>query len=217
MKLWAALLFSMFALTLSVRGAEEIKIACVGDSITYGAGTSNPGKASYPSQLQALMGGGFKIGNFGRSGATLLNSGDLPYTKQGEYQKALAFAPDVVVIMLGTNDSKPQNWKNKDKYEADYESLVDAFAALPSKPKIWLILPVPAFGSNFGIRGDVIEKETIPMVEAVAKKKGLPTIDLHTALKENGKDFPDKIHPNDAGAKVMAENVAKVLLPALKK
>ena len=219
MRRWHALFMMMSIgwMVSAVSSAEDIKIACVGDSITYGAGTSNPAKASYPSQLAGILGAGFQIGNFGHSGATLLNNGDLPYIKVGEYKKATDFAPDVVLIKLGTNDSKPQNWKNKANFEKDLEALVDHFAALPSKPKIWLVIPVPAYGVNYGISGTVIEQEVIPMIKAVAQKKGLPTIDLFTALSNHADMFPDKIHPNDAGAKLMAEEVARVLKEALAK
>lgn len=57
-----------------------------------------------------MLGEGYTVGNFGKSGATLLNKGHRPYMKQEEFQKALAFAGDIVVIHLGINDTDPRNW-----------------------------------------------------------------------------------------------------------
>src|SRR5438270_834071 len=83
-----------------------IKVACVGDSITQGSGLQ---ENTYPLQLQRMLGSNYEVRNFGVGGATLLEQGDKPYIQQKLYQDSLAFQPDVVVIMLGTNDSKPQN------------------------------------------------------------------------------------------------------------
>lgn len=110
---------------------KTIRVACVGDSITAGVGAE--GKA-YPAQLGKMLGRKWEVRNFGISGCTLLNQGDNPYQKQGAFKAALADKPDVVIIMLGTNDTKPQNWKHKDQFAADYKGLIGQFAKLPSKP-----------------------------------------------------------------------------------
>src|SRR5689334_724667 len=81
-----------------------VNVACIGDSITQGSGAAKG--QSYPSQLQAMLGDQWKVGNFGVSGRTLLKKGDYPYWKENAYQDALKSAPDVVIIMLGTNDTK---------------------------------------------------------------------------------------------------------------
>ena len=89
---------------------------------------------------------------FRSSARTLLKKGDFPYTKEKRYQDALQFAPNVVVIMLGTNDTKPQNWKHEADFEADYKDLVKSFQKLSSKPKVFLCRPVPVPGTgNYGI------------------------------------------------------------------
>ena len=100
----------------------KIRLACVGDSITAGVGAA--GGQSYPNQLAKMLGERWEVRNFGVSGSTLLNQGDMPYQKQGAFQAALKFEPQVVVIMLGTNDTKPQNWKLKSKFASDYKDLL---------------------------------------------------------------------------------------------
>jgi len=153
--------------------------------------------------------------NFGVSGATLLRHGDLPYVQQGAYNQALAAEPDAVVIMLGTNDSKSWNWVYKDEYVSDYVLLIDAFAELPSKPRIWICKPVPAFSDNFGITNAVIKDEIIPMIDQIAKLRDVEVIDLYTAMLYTSSTFPDGIHPNADGAGLMAEAIFPFSTPDL--
>ena len=103
-------LFLIFTVTLSAQ--KRTKVACVGNSITYGYTLADPVTESYPSQLQQLLGDAYEVENFGKSGATLLNKGHRPYMQQEEFKKALAFAGDVVVIHLGINDTDPRDWPN---------------------------------------------------------------------------------------------------------
>ena len=109
----------------TVRAAEVVRVACVGDSITYGAGVANRGKNNYPKVLGGLLGAGYESRNFGVSGATLLKKGDLPYWRTGAFKAATEFKPHIVIIKLGTNDSKPQNWKHRAQYAVDLAALVD--------------------------------------------------------------------------------------------
>ena len=194
---------------MTARAAEPIKVACVGDSITQGSGAQK-GK-SYPAQLQALLGDGYQVGNFGVSGRTLLKQGDFPYWKEKKYQDALAMEPAVVIIMLGTNDTKPQNWKFEAEFDADYRELVKSFQALKSKPKVVVCRPVPVPGKgNYGINEENIQKE-IPRVDALAKELGCEVIDMHAALEKSPELLPDRVHPNTAGAGEMAKAAAKAI------
>jgi len=154
----------IFGLIVDVANAKLV--ACVGDSITYGSGISNRDRDSYPAQLNRMLqkfDNQWQAQNFGVSGATLLRNADKPYVQESAYNQVLAAEPDAVIIKLGTNDSKPHNWALKDDFISDYLFLIDSFAELPSKPKIWICYPVPAFNSNFGISDAVIKGEIIPM------------------------------------------------------
>lgn len=189
---------------------RKVRVACVGDSITAGSGISEPWK-KYPAQLQEILGMGYEVKNFGVGGRTMLSKGDRPWVKEKQFEDAKKFLPDVVVIKLGTNDTKPQNWKFKDEFAADTAALVKAFQGLESKPKVYLCRPVPAFPGNFGIRDEVIKDEVCPLIDRVAKETGCEVIDLYGALAGKKEMFPDKVHPNAEGAQRMAEVVAKAV------
>lgn len=191
--------------------AVKIRVACIGDSITFGAGIKDRAKDSYPAVLQRLLGAAYEVRNFGVSGRTMLKHGDFPYWNEKAYKQALEFSPDIVVIKLGTNDSKPQNWKFKSEFAADARALVDSFRALPSKPRVLICLPVPAFKVTFGIDGAIIEKQQLPILRQLAYETGAELIDLHTAHLGKQAWYPDNIHPNAEGAASMARVVADVV------
>ena len=190
---------------------ETIRVACVGDSITFGAGIEDRQKNSYPAQLGRMLGKSWQTRNLGVSGATLLKQGDLPYWRQKAFSTALAWRPHIVIIKLGTNDTKPQNWKHKEQFAPDYRAMIERFGALDTKPRIWVCLPVPAFPERWGIRDTVIKGEVIPIVRQVAEETGAQVIDLYTPLEGKPEMFPDKIHPNAAGAGVMAREIYRAL------
>ena len=132
-----------------------VRVACVGDSITFGAHLRDPNQESYPAVLGQMLGPGFEVRNFGVGGATLLKHGDKPYFKQSAYTNALASKPDVVVILLGTNDSKHpgdggtdadksvNNWQSKADFVSDYEDLIRQFRNANPEARIFVGLPTP--------------------------------------------------------------------------
>jgi acyl-CoA thioesterase I len=192
----------------------RFRVACVGDSITQGSGAER-GK-SYPSQLQELLGKDWNVGNFGVSGRTLLKKGDRPYWNENAYKNALAMAPHVVIIMLGTNDTKPQNWKFESEFSQDYAALVQSFQDLPSKPRIFVCRPCPVPGKgNFGINDKNLQV-VIQRVDQLAKEQKLGVIDMHKALVDHPELLPDRVHPNTAGAALMAKAASEALLPLAK-
>ena len=186
---------------------DAVRVACIGNSITFGAGIKNRSRDSYPSVLARMLGDNYWVKNFGVSARTMLNKGDHPYMKEPAYKNALAFNPNIVVIKLGTNDSKSFNWKYKADFMKDAQNMINAFKGLPSQPKIYLCYPSKAYLTGDGINDDIISKEIIPMIKKLAKKNDLSVIDLHTAMDGMPELFPDRIHPNEKGAQVMAKAV----------
>lgn len=185
-----------------------VKVACVGNSITFGYGIENRDSLSYPAQLQRLLGRDWQVVNFGVSGRTLLLKGDLPYVNEQAYSDVKAFLPDVVLIKLGTNDTKPGNWEYQSEFKNDYKNLINSFRALPSKPMVILIKPVPAFPERWGITDSVIVNGVIPKVEQLAVELDCPVIDLYSPFIGKGNLFPDAIHPNAEGAGLIAAIIA---------
>ena len=186
---------------------DAVRVACIGNSITFGAGIKNRSRDSYPSVLARMLGDSYWVKNFGVSARTMLNKGDHPYMNEPAYKNALAFNPNIVVIKLGTNDSKSFNWKYKADFMKDAQTMINAFKGLPSQPKIYLCYPSKAYLTGDGINDDIISKEIIPMIKKLAKKNDLSVIDLHTAMDGMPELFPDRIHPNEKGAQVMAKAV----------
>lgn len=201
-------LLAMLLASVAFLSAEPIKVACVGDSITAGYGVER-GK-SYPSQLQALLGDGYTVGNFGVSGRTLLSKGDKPYINEKAYQEALAMKPDIVIIMLGTNDTKPQNWKFQKEFEADYKALVESFKRLDSKPKVFLCRPSPGPDKPGNIyEGDL--RKVRSRIDKLASSLGCKVIDMNAALAGKKGMLSDTVHPNAAGAAELAKAAAKAI------
>lgn len=188
---------------------KVVKIACVGNSITYGARIVNRSQNCYPSILQKMLGSEYYVENFGVSGSTCLSKGNKPYVKEKAYKKALDFNPDIVTIKLGTNDSKPYNWCYKDEFKNDLKTLVESFENLPSKPKVYLCLPVPVTTSNFNIKKDVVANEVVPAVKEVAREKTLEVIDLYSAMTPYPDYYADGVHPSALGAAVIASEIYK--------
>lgn len=199
------LVFILFSLSINV--FSQIKVACVGNSITFGSGIQNRDQDSYPSILGQLLGTGYEVKNFGIGGRTALNKGDLPYMKEQIYKDALAYLPNIVVIKLGTNDSKPQNWIHKDEYKHDLRSMVTEFQQLPSQPQIYLCYPAKAYSITWGINDSIIVNDIIPFITEIAEECHTKVINLHTSTSNMEENFPDKIHPNEAGARILAREV----------
>ena len=201
---------AFFLCSIAAFSAEQtgpVKIACVGDSITFGSGIRHRAKNSFPAQLGSMLGDQWTVKNFGVSGATLLKKGDTPYWKQKEFKNAHDFNPNIVIIKLGTNDSKPQNWKHKAEYVSDYIALIKSFQELKSKPTVWICYPVPAYPGRWGITDKVMKEDVMPLIDKVAKKANVKIIDLYSALSNHKTMFHDTVHPNAAGAKLIAEKI----------
>lgn len=208
--------FLIAALTLTVvsgkGNSEKIRVACVGNSVTYGAGIANRKTNSYPVRLQKILGKNYEVGNFGKNGATLLSKGHRPYNQTEENQLSLAFKPDIVIIHLGLNDTDPRNWPNyKDEFISDYTNLIQAYvkAGTPlSCIRICKMTPIfnhhPRFKS--GTRDWFWQIQEA--IEQVAKNNRVELIDLHTSLYSRSDLFRDAVHPNKEGAEIIAQTVA---------
>jgi len=208
-----ATLLILFCGLVATAGAKEtpIRVACVGDSITFGAGIDDRNNNSYPAQIQAMLGDGYEVKNFGVSGATLLKQGNKPYWNLKAFTAAKEFQPDLVIIKLGTNDSKPGNWKHAGEFVANYVEMVEIFQRLESKPKVLICHPVPVFGTRWGINNKTVVEEVIPRIDEVAEATDVAVVDLYAPLEGKSALLPDKVHPNAEGAGVIARTLKDVI------
>ncbi|WP_316843820.1 GDSL-type esterase/lipase family protein [Pedobacter psychrodurus] len=206
--------FTVILLTtcLSAFAQEKIRIACVGNSITYGMDIANREKNSYPAQLQNMLGNTYEVMNFGHSGATLLKNTTNPYWKTKAYADALASKPNVVFIKLGSNDSKIANRGRYNEFESTYKELISSFSQLPTNPRIILLLPLPSFSTDTTyIYEPVLKNKIIPMIQKVAYESHLEVVNLHSLFLDKAGLFPDKIHPSSLGATIMATKLYETI------
>lgn len=195
---------------------ESIRVACIGDSITAGVGTQDAATESYPARLQTLLGDGFRVGNFGHSGATLSRQTNRPYWTRPEFEKAMEFRPNIVVIMLGTNDAHPDHWeKIRNEFVPTLKEMAGLFRGQVEQPKVYVCLPVP----SFELRKANIESGVVPLVRQAGREADVPIIDLFNPLADRASLFPDRLHPSAAGAALMAAIVCHAIddSPARKK
>ena len=209
--LFACIALSLIAISLH---AQKIKVACVGNSVTYGYGLDRPEVNAYPAQLQRLLGDEFEVGNFGKSGATLLNKGHRPYMQQEEFKKAIAFAGDRVIIHLGLNDTDPRNWPNyRDEFVSDYLALIDSFRLVNPKCKIAICRMTPISNRHQRFESGTrdwywqIQKS----IEEIAEIANVSLIDLQEGLYNRPDLLPDALHPNIEGAGIIASTVYSAL------
>jgi lysophospholipase L1-like esterase len=191
-----------------------VRVACVGDSITQGLGTSSS-SVTYPSVLGSLLGAGWEVENDGHSGTTLLSSGDFPYTNTSQFAASTAWARSGgdVVIQLGTNDSKPANWANEASFLGDCKALVAHYRDGGGSPRVWISLPPPATaGACCKIDGSVIANEIVPLLRTCAADTGASTIDVHSAFAGHLDWLTDGVHPNDQGAALVAQTVRDAIV-----
>lgn len=191
-----------------------IKVACVGNSITYGAALERREQNCYPAQLQAMLGEGYTVGNFGRNGATLLEKGHNPYIKTTEYAAAIAMAPDVVVIHLGINDTDPSDYSiYREEFVGDYVRLIERFREVNPLAQIYIARLTPIAHRHHRFRAGVLDwyNEIQKDIVKVASSAKVYLIDFNEPLYRRPDLLPDTLHPNEAGAALLAKTAYRAI------
>lgn len=204
------LVLTLMFLLCSMPLLAQIKVACVGNSITYGAAITNREVNCYPAQLQKMLGEGYVVGNYGRSGATLLARGHNPYIKTAEYTAAQAMCPDVVVIHLGINDTDPRNYPvYGDEFVPDYLDLISSFRAVNPAVRVIVARMTPIAHRHPRYKGGTREWHRMIQadIELVARVAKAELIDFEQVLIARPDLLPDAVHPNNQGALILAQRV----------
>ena len=190
--------------TINIATAKPIRVACVGDSITQGSG--------YPQKLQMLLGPNYIVANFGVSGSTVSLNSSKPYMNQTAFKRAEDFDPQIVVIMLGTNDANPEIAHSEDNFEADYAQLVASFEGLEGDQQIWVVKSPPIFSDNSSYNNTYLSNMVLPQIDDLANQMNLPTVDIYSAFGNHSDYFMDGVHPNADGAALIASNICDAII-----
>ncbi|AKG74629.1 GDSL-type esterase/lipase family protein [Salinicoccus halodurans] len=189
---------------------DNIKVAAVGDSTTYGLMINNREENAYPFKLGELLGEDHWVENFGANNYAAMKSADFPYRMTDEYENSLDFNADIAVIMLGTNDSKNTNYKNSGQFREEYIALVDTYAENNPEMEIYLATPPKAF-NDADMPGNINNEnidEITEVIKGISSEKDFGLIDINQLTQEKRDWFQlDGIHPNAEGAENIAEEV----------
>jgi acyl-CoA thioesterase I len=199
-------------LCVSLNVQAQIRIAFIGNSITEGYGLLNPTIECYPNQVYLKLKNKYDddilLFNSGISGRTMFKKGDNPIWNDGLFKSCFDWAPNICYIMLGTNDSKSKNWDScgqSNGFMKDYKAMIDTFRYKNPNTLFMVAYPPPAFADLLGIRDSIILNGVIPVVDSIVKYSGAVLVDLYHPLLDSVYLFPDNIHPNAVGAKVIAK------------
>ena len=195
-------------------GSGENLVVCVGDSITYGQGVMNNRDVdSYPAQLAGLLGDDYQVTNYGLPNRTLQSTGNMPYGQETFCEESLAQNADIVIIMLGSNDSKPDFW-NAERFEKEYVAFIQRYQNMESKPTVCIMIPPAIFleEPDSGDCSDVIVcEELIPILKCISEETGVTLIDLYSLTESHPEWFADGLHPNKEGNKAIALEIFSVI------
>ena len=197
-----------------VTGNGNIKVACVGDSITYGLGVVNNRNNAWVSLLADELGDNYQTINYGLISRTLLSSSDKPYMKEKLAKKFWNRKENIVLFMLGTNDTKEINW-DYDEFNKEYREVLDKLLKKKSNSKIYIMIPPQIYINNPSKREpnrDNLEKGVVPIIKKIKKDyKEVEVIDLYTFTLNHNEWFSDSLHPNKEGNKAIAKEIGRVI------
>lgn len=199
-------------LFFSVNLSSQVRVACVGNSITAGYGTSDATTKAWPAQLGTMLGSGYTVLNCGVSGTTMLKKGDSPYWNTTKFTDAKNFDPQILIISLGVNDTKPLNWVYKSEFKSDYIAMINEFRANGKTPAIYVCYPAPYFGNT--TQNNIITNEMLTLIKSVSDSMQTSIIDLNSQLKPYSNLFLDGLHPNDLGSGIVAQFVHNAIMQA---
>lgn len=194
-----------------VMGHGAINVATVGDSLTYGYNLTDRRVEAYPSILADLLGQGYRTENYGLSGRSLMSTTDFPYHKEENAQLSLQASPDIVVIMIGSNDTRAAYW-DVVRFRREYAQMVETYLALDSQPDLVLVAPPYVPTSRFGLNNNLVKAEVGPIVAQIAQEYGLTFVDTYLLTEGHLEYYSDGLHLNAAGNQVLAQAIYEAMM-----
>ena len=188
----------------------KINVACIGDSLTRGAGVRGKKKLTWEYFLNEKLGERYNVINCGISGCTLQKEGDCPYVDSTLFPYTLDLKADIYLVMLGSNDTKPQNW-NEENYRRQLKDFLKGYMSLDNKPRVIAMIPVECYPEEstgkvaFNINKDVIDNVLPKIIKETAEELDIETIDLLTPTINHEEWYADGVHPNGEGNRYLAD------------
>ncbi|MCD8100921.1 MAG: GDSL-type esterase/lipase family protein [Oscillospiraceae bacterium] len=187
-------------------GSGGRTLVCAGDGQTLGVGVKNRCRRSYPAVLASLLGDEWRVGSFGSAGCTTAWS-RRPYIASRACRRSFCASPAAVVLMLGTNDSREDNWHGGGEFYSALLSLAQAYIGLPSAPRVIVVTPPCVFAPERGSARDTAPRAAeTEQIAAAALRAGLDAgasvIDFHT-ISSARRDWFDR-----TGCRLNAEGAA---------
>ena len=192
-------------------GHGAIKVAAVGDSLTYGYGLENRREEAYPSVLLDLLGSHYQVSNYGMSGRSLLSTSDYPYLQEKNAQSSLQSDADIVIIMIGSNDSRAAYW-NKEQFIKEYRAFAEAYLQMASQPEVFLVAPPHVPTSRFGLNNDIVRDELQAIVAETAADLGVHFVNLSPITEGKMDYYSDGLHLTPLGNQVIAQEIFSALM-----
>ena len=207
-------IYRMLYPTAITAGEGANHVICIGDSITFGQGTMTTRDVDgFPAQLAVLLGEDYRVTNYGLPNRTLQSTGNMPYTQEDFYAESLAQNPDIVIIMLGSNDSKPDFW-NPERFKQEYSAFIRQYQNMESQPAVYVMIPPAIFLENpdsGDCNDEIVKGELAPIVTEIARELGVTVIDLNTLTQDHPEWFADGLHPNKEGNEAIAKAIFTVI------
>lgn|SRR5574344_912058 len=195
---------------IKVTNGNAQRVACIGNSITFGAGLTDRNTESYPAQMQQILGNDYEVKNFGLSGRTMTTSG-FGYMKEKAWKRVKTYNPDIVFVKLGTNDSQPRYWKGVKEFETDAQSMIDTLKMIKSNPRIIVLLPIKSNKNHYNINDSLVTAAIIPCWKKLIKRNKLEMIDLHSITDNKPEILRDGVHPTKEGDTIIATAITEYL------
>ena len=207
--------------SILTKNTNLIALACIGDSNTQGS----KNRGDYPSSLQKQLGDTYKVRNFGKGGATIIDGTLFPYHKTPQYKEALKFTPDIVLMMFGTNDANPKWCKDpnritdfkgtpQEEFKSRYLKLIQDFKNLNPKVEIYILSPLPIWpekrpAKKHHGRKEQLHEWVIPTISEIIKETNIHFIDVQNLMKEMYPYTTDGVHFNKEGYEILASKIAE--------